>query len=193
MSNSRRQFIKTAGGVAAGSGALALSACSSPTTPLTTAADPVFQFGVASGDPLADRVILWTHISVPNEQLGSPVAVSWKMASDPDMLNIVRTSDDGQDNSQPTTTDGVLDYTYKIDVNGLSAATSYYYQFEAPASNRQLVAPEPRPAATPTNCVSLYVHAASITTVTGIRIGILRNVLISTRLSISATTSTKKA
>lgn len=131
MSGSRRQFIKAASGLAAGSGALALSSCSSPTLTPLGAELLVFKFGVASGDPMSDRVILWTHISLPDNQAGSPAAVTWKVATDPQMSNIVRSSDDNQDSSQPTTTDGVRDYTYKVDVTGLSPATSYYYQFES--------------------------------------------------------------
>ena len=35
-----------------------------PAAPITPATPAVFAFGVASGDPLADRVILWTHAKV---------------------------------------------------------------------------------------------------------------------------------
>ena len=55
---SRREFLlKTAAAVAAGSSVVACGGGddSAPVTPAQ------FGYGVASGDPLSDRVILWTH------------------------------------------------------------------------------------------------------------------------------------
>ncbi|MCS6819511.1 MAG: PhoD-like phosphatase N-terminal domain-containing protein, partial [Chitinophagales bacterium] len=45
-----------------------------------------FYHGVASGDPLADRVIIWTRItsSAPSE------TVQWEVASDPNFNSIVK-------------------------------------------------------------------------------------------------------
>ena len=78
----------------------------------------VFPHGVASGDPLADRVILWTRISAH-----SATDVKWVVATDPSLSKIVaggtiRTSD-------------VRDFTVKVDAGGLTAATTYYYAFTA--------------------------------------------------------------
>lgn len=123
--NKRRQFLKAAAGTAA---ATTLSSCSSPDATTPAAADErVFKYGVASGDPLHDRVILWTHIS----QASAAVGVSWIVATDPELSNIVRHSGDGLDSRQPGATDSSRDYTYKVDVTGLSAETTYYYQFTA--------------------------------------------------------------
>lgn len=77
-----------------------------------------FYHGVASGDPLPDRVIIWTRITV-----GSPgaVDVNWRIATDTLFTNIV--------NSGVATTDETKDYTVKVDVTGLQPDTWYYYEF----------------------------------------------------------------
>ena len=102
---SRRQFFGVAG-LAAGAGVVA--ACSgdaddpsgaSPTTTTTTippapdlTGDP-FTLGVASGDPMSDRVMLWTRLApVPLEGGGMPdeeVSVIWEVANDDQFSEIV--------------------------------------------------------------------------------------------------------
>lgn len=62
----RREFFKRSG-----SAAMVLAA--GPALPIGNAlATPhtgkLFQHGVASGDPLADRVILWTRVSTPRSR-----------------------------------------------------------------------------------------------------------------------------
>ncbi|MBW3576691.1 MAG: alkaline phosphatase D family protein [Actinobacteria bacterium] len=80
---------------------------------------PTFQHGVASGDPEADRVVLWTRVSTPDD----PVDVRWRIARDEDLSDVVA--------SGVTTTGSDRDRTVKIDVPGLSPATTYFYAFEA--------------------------------------------------------------
>ncbi len=77
-----------------------------------------FYHGVASGDPLADAVIIWTRVTVEN----TSATVSWKMAADTLFNNVI--------NSGTASTDDTKDFTIKIDVTGLQPATYYYYQFE---------------------------------------------------------------
>lgn len=78
-----------------------------------------FQHGVASGDPLHDRVILWTRVT-PNRWFDE-VDVKWQVARDSKMRRIVAT---GRANT------GVWrDFTVKVDVDGLDDAHTYYYQF----------------------------------------------------------------
>jgi alkaline phosphatase D len=81
-----------------------------------------FYHGVAAGDPLSDRVIIWTRVT-PNTptQPGEVLTVNWKVASDVDMNNIVATGS--------TTTSSLRDYTVKVDVTGLNPKTCYYYNF----------------------------------------------------------------
>lgn len=85
-----------------------------------------FYHGVASGDPLQDRVIIWTRVTPAGENQ-NPVVVSWKMATDTAMANVV------QSGSVITTHE--RDYTVKIDVTGLQPDTWYYYEFYAYGKN----------------------------------------------------------
>ena len=82
-----------------------------------------FYHGVASGDPLSDRVIIWTRVTPEDEFTKRTIPVSWKMATDVGLQNVVASGN--------TVTDRELDFTVKLDVGGLSPATTYYYQFEA--------------------------------------------------------------
>ncbi|HEX4878236.1 MAG TPA: alkaline phosphatase D family protein [Limnobacter sp.] len=80
-----------------------------------------FAHGVASGDPLADRVILWTRITLP-EYPAQGVQVRWLVSTTPDMSQVVRRG------SQRVV--AKHDYTLKVDAQGLQPATTYYYQFK---------------------------------------------------------------
>jgi alkaline phosphatase D len=79
-----------------------------------------FYHGVASGDPLNDRVIIWTRIT-PDSGNFTPKTVSWKVATDTSFLNIVQSGSIVADSSK--------DYTVKIDVTGLQSGATYYYVF----------------------------------------------------------------
>ncbi|MET0318775.1 MAG: PhoD-like phosphatase N-terminal domain-containing protein, partial [Rhodococcus fascians] len=86
-----------------------------------------FQHGVASGDPTPDAVILWTRVTpepgaTPGSGLGPATTVRWRVATDPQLTNLVR--------SGAVTTDAGVDHTVKVDVDGLTASTTYYYSFE---------------------------------------------------------------
>jgi len=81
---------------------------------------PFYQ-GVASGDPLPDRVIIWTHVA-PNG-MDSTVNVTWEMAEDPNFVSIYKTGD--------VVTSGKRDFTVKVDVDALKPGQTYYYRFKA--------------------------------------------------------------
>lgn len=78
-----------------------------------------FYHGVASGDPLADRVILWTRITTQD----ATASVGWQIATDTNFVNIV--------NSGSVSTDANKDYTVKVDATGLQENTWYYYRFKS--------------------------------------------------------------
>lgn len=82
-----------------------------------------FYHGVASGDPLQDRVILWTRIT-PDVLPSAPVQVYWEISKDLSFSII--------ENSGNVLTDSLKDWTIKIDADGLQAGQSYYYRFKAP-------------------------------------------------------------
>ena len=77
-----------------------------------------FYHGVASGDPLADRVILWTRVTTQD----ATATVDWQIATDTNFVNVV--------NSGTFTTDSSHDYTVKVDATGLQENTWYYYRFK---------------------------------------------------------------
>ena len=81
-----------------------------------------FYHGVASGDPLSDRVILWTRITDDTLTVDS-IQVDWRIATDTNMNNIV--------NSGTGYASLARDWTYKVDAMGLQPNTWYYYDFNA--------------------------------------------------------------
>jgi alkaline phosphatase D len=100
--------------------AIKLDAQSLRSSSLETCLAP-FYHGVASGDPMADKVIIWTRVT-PDTISSDPVLVSWQMATDTGMTNVV--------GSGSLITNNVADYTVKVDVTSLKANTWYYYEFE---------------------------------------------------------------
>ncbi|MEE4659165.1 MAG: alkaline phosphatase D family protein [Halieaceae bacterium] len=77
-----------------------------------------FRHGVASGDPLENRVIIWTRATPETE---GTVQLRWEVASDEAFSNIVA--------SGRGSTSADTDYTAKVDVQGLSPGSEYYYRF----------------------------------------------------------------
>lgn len=80
-----------------------------------------FQHGVASGDALSDRTIVWTRVTPEADQ--SSLTVNWTLATDAEFSNAVATGE--------FETSAERDYTVKVDVVGLESDTWYYYRFEA--------------------------------------------------------------
>ncbi|MGO1693086.1 MAG: alkaline phosphatase D family protein [Marinobacter sp.] len=81
-----------------------------------------FTHGVASGDPLADGVVLWTRV-VPDKNFEKAVSVAWEVATDKDFETLVH--------SGTAEARNVHDFTVKVDVRGLSAGQTYYYRFHS--------------------------------------------------------------
>lgn len=119
---SRRQFIRdfTYTTVAV-TGSLALSACGGNNH---TALN--FLHGVASGDPLSDRVILWTRVTPSNANDANDFQVNWEIASDEAFAKVLKAGS--------LTTSAARDFTLKVDVTGLSANSVYFYRFSYDAT-----------------------------------------------------------
>ncbi len=131
MSVSRRKFI--VGGVSAGVLSGSLAGCSDDDKSGGTGGEsdagaasrvlglPVdtslFAHGVASGDPLSDRVILWTRL----DGVDDGVEVSWVVAASPELAPIVAEG--------TATVAADADFTVKVDAEGLEPGTTYYYAF----------------------------------------------------------------
>lgn len=114
-SNSRRNFIRqfSLGTVAVSTAALGGCGGDDPDNRSVS-----FAHGVASGDPLADRVILWTRVSATGTD---ELDVGWEIAADKDFSKPVAS---GLVSTGPAT-----DFTVKVDAAGLSPNQSYYYRF----------------------------------------------------------------
>ncbi|KAI1939026.1 hypothetical protein LOZ66_003103 [Ophidiomyces ophidiicola] len=117
-----------------------------------------FTHGVASGDPWANSVILWTrcapttesstdtsavtgfsplfgrpkaHKSSEKQQPGSkaPVCIQWKIATDKALTQV---ADEGI-----AYTGSDIDYTLKVEASNLHPFTTYYYQFSICNSDKK--------------------------------------------------------
>jgi alkaline phosphatase D len=134
----RRQFLT---GAAAAAAAITVG-CSSDPPDRTTAArsgptttrkpvdlpgDP-FTLGVASGDPLADRVILWTRLAPElgaadgkGGMPGTEVDVAWEVATDDAFADVVA---EGVAVAAPR-----YGHAVHVDATGLAAGTDHWYRF----------------------------------------------------------------
>lgn len=105
--------------------------------------DP-FSYGVASGDPLPNRVIIWTRVNpsaaaTPGSGLGAPVRGIWEVSANASFTQRVAS---GRFVTSPTT-----DHTVKIDVANLQPSTEYYYRFNALGVNSPVGRMKTAPAA----------------------------------------------
>lgn len=98
-----------------GMGAASPALCAQPAS---AQAKVAFAHGVASGDPLADRLMIWTRITTAANV--KPL-VRWEVASDAAFKSIVAK---GQGVADPA-----RDHTVKIDVGGLKPGQDYLYRF----------------------------------------------------------------
>ena len=112
-----------------------------PGTDGGTQPDPAGSFsfpqGVASGDPQATSVVLWTR-AVRNSDATASVDLHVQVSTDPAFSTVVV--------DQAITATSASDHTVRVLVNSLQPATAYYYRFTAGAdviSGRTLTAPEP--------------------------------------------------
>ncbi|MDX2274425.1 MAG: alkaline phosphatase D family protein [Hyphomonadaceae bacterium] len=76
-----------------------------------------FTHGVASGDPTADSVILWTRFAPE----GRDNRIAWELADDE---NFTQISKRGHAEAEASS-----DYCVKVDVRGLAAGRKYFYRF----------------------------------------------------------------
>lgn len=83
-----------------------------------------FKHGVASGDPLPDRVMLWSRATpVATSDAAASVPLRWELAED---AGFTRIASSGSAVATPE-----ADHTVKVDVGGLAPGSTYYYRFKA--------------------------------------------------------------
>jgi len=80
-----------------------------------------FLHGVASGDPLADRVILWTRVSPEAYRMAAAIRVGWWIARDAEAKDVVAR---GEVDALPE-----RDFTVRVDAAGLAPGHAYHYGF----------------------------------------------------------------
>lgn len=99
------------------------AACSgpSPRTKYDAApgeADAIFAHGVASGDPGADSIVLWTRVTLSD---ADAAPVSWEIADDAEFSSIAAS---GETPARPD-----ADFTVKVLASGLKPGARYFYRF----------------------------------------------------------------
>jgi alkaline phosphatase D len=144
----RRSFVK---GAAVATAALAVPLRGfDPVAAAAPASRGIFGYGVASGDPTADAVVIWTRatppardgqpVAVPGSGLGKSLRVRWEVGTDPLFRHVVRAGN--------VDTHAASDHTVKVDVRGLRPYTVYWYRFLAlgelsPVGRTQTAGDEP--------------------------------------------------
>ncbi|HEY1051894.1 MAG TPA: alkaline phosphatase D family protein [Prosthecobacter sp.] len=123
--SNRRSFI-------AGSASLALAALACERAFGAVKSQPKFSgypftLGVASGDPAADGMVLWTRLAPKPLEGGGmeavPVEVAWQVAEDEGMSKVVR---EGTAIATPE-----WGHSVHVEVEGLKPDRWYWYQFKA--------------------------------------------------------------
>lgn len=119
---SRRELLhKSLASLGALSLPISLTACDGDSEDgvLSNKVKAEFLHGVASGDPLQDKIILWTRLT-PND-VSARLELSWEIALDQQFKNLV--------NSGKVQTSQAQDFTVKVDANKLRSNQQYYYRF----------------------------------------------------------------
>ena len=127
----RRRFLTLTGATAATLAGMRLpGAYAAPAPSGARLPDGLFQLGVASGDPLPDRVVLWTRLAAEPLALdgrgGMPdrqIPVHWQVAHDERFQHIVREGTE--------VTDASRGYSVHADPTGLEPGRWYFYRFKA--------------------------------------------------------------
>ena len=114
MSVTRRQFGSLLG---ASIGSIALRGYTAESK-----GDVHFSHGVASGDPLQNRVMLWTRV-IPGDLLLRRIKVIWEVSTNDQFTKVV---EKGQAFADPAS-----DFTVKVDAQGLKPDHKYFYRFLA--------------------------------------------------------------
>ncbi|KQX82040.1 alkaline phosphatase D family protein [Streptomyces sp. Root1310] len=138
LSPRRRTALKAVAATAVLAGPLAAA------LPARAAEAPVFLHGLASGDPLPDGVLLWTRVTptadaIPGSGLGPATEVSWVVATDKALTNVVTRGS--------TTASAATDHTVKADIRGLAPATDYWFRFSAGGTDSPVARTRTAPAA----------------------------------------------
>ena len=118
--STRREFLKiSAISACALIISTGLSGCGNDDNTNSEADSSNFNHGVASGDPLSDKVIIWTRVT----STAPSVNVTYEVATDKSFTDIIHNG--------TYTTNSSQDFTVKIDIQNLASGTLYYYRFSS--------------------------------------------------------------
>jgi len=98
-----------------------------PVTTRRTWTEQPFRLGVASGVPRHDSVVLWTKLSVGDNDLKQsqrccePLSVEWELYADEQLKQLIQKGN--------TTTDQERGHSVRVLLQGLQPSTSYWYRF----------------------------------------------------------------
>jgi len=125
MKHNRRSFLTSVAGVAGLAAIAQIPATEAAAAPGRLVDNP-FPLGVASGDPTATGVVLWTRlVPLPFEPGGGmpsrAVTVSWQVARDSQFRHIVRS---GSSWAVPQ-----LAHSVHVEVDGLAPDREWFYRF----------------------------------------------------------------
>lgn len=132
MAVDRRGFLRSGAAGAAGV-VLAGAGCAPGGGPDEADAPSRFRHGVASGDPWADRVILWTRVTPRPDERRASVGVAWWIARDAEGRDVVRR---GRAHARPD-----RNHTVKVDADGLAPGETYHYGFSVGEGRRRDASP----------------------------------------------------
>jgi alkaline phosphatase D len=122
---SRRDLLKIAWSL--GASAIAQPIVSTRVLAAPTFSAYPFSLGVASGDPVADGVVLWTRLAPEPLNGGgmpmSPVEVQWEVARDRQFGSVVQK---GVELARPE-----LGHSVHVEAKGLEPGREYFYRFRA--------------------------------------------------------------
>lgn len=122
-------------------GTIGLAACTTaPKAAPAYQGEVAFLHGVASGDPLSDRVILWTRVT-PASGSG-PVTVNWEVTKPGETAPVA---------TGTAETSEARDFTVKVDAGGLTPATEYRFKFTVLTAGGTVTSPEGRTRTTAAN------------------------------------------
>ncbi len=117
---SRRDFIRlSAMGIGAAAISTGLAGCGGDSQ---IGVKVKYSHGVASGDPLQDKVIIWTRVT-PELELKIDVQVHWEVSEDAEFTSLIH---QGHMITSPE-----RDYTVKVDIQNLLPGRTYFYRFMA--------------------------------------------------------------
>ncbi|MEO7732254.1 MAG: alkaline phosphatase D family protein [Kofleriaceae bacterium] len=126
----RRDFLRSSGWFVVGASLAGIPGCGdnlSPEAPEEPEAEGTYAFpqGVASGDPRANSVVVWTRATLAataGDSIGA-ITVRVQIATDASFAKLLT--------DQPVTAAEANDHTIRVLITGLLPATSYYYRFVA--------------------------------------------------------------